>query len=214
MALKLQTAPSGACITLAEAKLHLRVDAADEDALITALIDAATQDAEHLMQRAVMPQQWKLTVDSFTSDSVSVTTDYAVSQVLGGGVAVVGGCLLLQRPTVISVDSVKYIAAATGVQTTLANTEYQVDLGNDLVGRLAPAYGKSWPSVRAQLGAVEVLFTCGWADAAAVPAVVKQWIKLRIGALYENREAWTFHRPIERNAFVDYLLDRYRVFTI
>ena len=190
MALKLLTAPTLACLTLAEAKLHLRVDVSDDDTLITALIDAATQDAEHLMQRAIMPQQWVLTLDAFED------------------------VIQLQRPIVTALVSVKYIAAATGVQTTLAGSEYQLDLGNDLVGRLVPTYGKTWPATRAQLSAVEVVFACGWANAAAVPSVIKAWILLRIGALYANREAWTLHRAIERNEFVDLMLDRYRIFTI
>jgi len=189
MALKLQTAPAAPCITTAEAKGHLRVTANSEDALIDALVLAATQDAEHLMQRAIMPQAWLLTLDAFAS------------------------CIKLQRPPVVAVTSVNYAAADTGTVTLLPNTEYQLDLGSDLYARLVPVYGKTWPATRAQIAAVQILFTCGWADAAAVPAVIRQWILLRIGALYENREAWTLGKAIEQNPHLDFMLDRYRVFT-
>lgn len=190
MALKLLMAPTVPCVTLADAKLHCRVDVPDDDALITQLVDAATQDAEHLMQRAIMPQQWQLTLDAFPS------------------------CIELQRPIVTAINSVKYVASATGTLTTLAGTEYLADLDSELVGRVTPAYGKSWPDTRVQLGAVQIVFTCGWPDANSVPAVIKRWICLRVGALYENREAWTLGKAIERNEFVDQLLDRYRIFTV
>lgn len=190
MALKLLTPPALACVTLAEAKLHCRIDVSDDDALITQLVDAATQEAEHVMKRAIMPQQWQLALDAFVA------------------------CIELRRPTVTAVDSIKYIAAATGTLTTLPGSEYLADLDGELVGRVTPAYGKSWPDTRCQLSAVQVVFTCGWADANSVPAVIKRWICLRVGALYEHREAWTLGKPIERNEFVDQLLDRYRIFTV
>jgi len=194
MALKLLTPPALPCVSLAEAKAHCRVDTlgTEEDALLTSLVAAATQDAEHLMQRAIMPQQWLLTLDAFPPD-----------------------CIELRRPPVTAVDAVRYAAADTGALTTLtAGADYQVDLADEYTARVAPAYGKGWPAARVHLGAVQVQFTCGWASAAAVPAVVRQWILLRVGAFYENREAWTLGKPIERNQFIDGLLDRYRVFTV
>ena len=47
--------------------------------------------------------------------------------------------------------------------------------------------------------------------AGLVPASVKQWVLMRVGAYYDNRDAWTSGKPIERNAFVDRLLDRWKV---
>jgi hypothetical protein len=49
-----------------------------------------------------------------------------------------------------------------------------------------------------------------------VPEPIKQWIRLQVGSLYENRESWTVGRTavMNENAFVDRLLDRYRVFTV
>jgi uncharacterized phiE125 gp8 family phage protein len=205
MALKLQSAPAASCLTLAEAKLHLRVDVSEDDLLIQALIDAATQDAEHLMQRAVMPQKWLLTLDSFGGIDATALSSPSV--------VYVSSSINLPRPPVTAVDSVQYVAAATGVLTTLSPSAYLLDAGSDLVGRLTPVYGTSWPATRVQLAAVQIIFSCGWANAALVPAIVKQWILLRIAALYENREAWST-KPLLRNEFLDQLLDRYRVFTL
>jgi uncharacterized phiE125 gp8 family phage protein len=189
MTLKLQTAATVLPVTLAEAKLHLRVDGADEDALITSLIGAATLDAEHLMGRAVMPQKWQVTLDAFINS------------------------IDLQRPPVTAVDSVKYVNAA-GALTTVDPSVYQLVGVGEYTSRVVPAYGQAWPSPRAQAEAVQIVFSTGHADAASVPESIKAWIKLRVGALYEHREAWTVGQKIERNEHVDFLLDRYRTWLL
>ena len=53
------TPPAAEPLTLAEAKLHLRVDAdiTDDDSLITALIVTARQQAEHRTGRSLVSQQ-------------------------------------------------------------------------------------------------------------------------------------------------------------
>lgn len=200
MPLTLVTPPTLAPVSLADAKVHLRVDGSAEDTLIEALISAATEDAEHVMQRAILPQQWLLTLDNFYAGTPAAAAD-------------VCNTIALQRPTVTTVNSVKYIDATTGTLTTLDSAEYQVDLSSPLQARLAPAYGKAWPDTRAQLGAVQVLFTAGWLTEAAVPPNIKAWVLLRVGALYQQREGWTQGKAIERNQFLDYMLDRWRVFT-
>ena len=192
MPLTLQTPPSpvSTAVTLAEAKAHLRVDGADEDAGILSMVRAATEEAEHLMGRAVMPQAWALTLDGFGRDLI-----------------------LLDRPTVVSVTTVDYVdpqgapgqVVTTGLQL-IAYSEYQT--------LLAPAYGTPWPATRCQPGAVRIVFACGYANAAAVPEAIKTWIKLRVGALYEHRESWTLGKAIERNEFLDYMLDRYRTWSV
>ena len=48
-------------VTLAEAKAWCRIDAADEDALVSALIAAARLQVESLTGRALVTQTWRLT---------------------------------------------------------------------------------------------------------------------------------------------------------
>lgn len=195
MSLTLITPPTAAALTTAEAKLHVRVSGSAEDLLIDAMIAAATQEAEHLMQRAILPQTWRLTLDEWPCGA---------SQIVH-----------LPMGKVTAVSSVRYAAADTGTMTPLTfATDYQADLSSDLTARLLPAYGKTWPATRLQLAAVEVTFVAGWPDAASVPPLIKSWLLLRVGALYENRQAWTEGRSINRNGFVDGLLDRYRRVTL
>jgi uncharacterized phiE125 gp8 family phage protein len=188
--LLLQEAPAANTlpVSLAEAKLHLRVDAADEDTLITSLINAATQEAEHVMQRAIMPQKWRYIAAAF-EDAVP-----------------------LRRPLVTAVESVQYVDTAGATQTLAAPAWRLVEAG--LHHELRPAVGGSWPAVRYQEDAVRVTFVAGWADAAAVPELIKAWIKLRLGALYEHRGAWSSGQPIHANEHINFLLDRWRVFTL
>lgn len=65
MALKLITAATALAVSLVEAKEHLRVTESTEDTLITAMITAATEVAEQITGRAIMPQTWELTLDAF-----------------------------------------------------------------------------------------------------------------------------------------------------
>ena len=55
----LVTAPTEEPVSLAEAKLHLRVDYTNDDVLIGALITAARQHAENDTRRALVTQTWR-----------------------------------------------------------------------------------------------------------------------------------------------------------
>jgi uncharacterized phiE125 gp8 family phage protein len=164
---QLITAPASEPITLAEAKLHLRVDGTDEDTLITSQITAARQAAEQFMGRAIISQTWRAVLDAWPT----------------------GDVIELRQPWVRSITAVRYIDGA-GVQQTLANTEYRlVDRGENDFGRLQPAFGKSWPGVRNDAAVIEIDFVAGWTDAASVPQTVKSAVKFMLGHLYANRES-------------------------
>ena len=191
MALKLITAATTYPVTLADAKLHCKVDDAADDALITAMITSAAELAEQQLGRALMTQTWELTLDSFP-DAFELT-----------------------RVPVQSVTSVKYYDT-TGTLQTLASNLYSVDTADgDGFAYIAPAYNTSWPDTREQINAVVVRFVAGYTDAASVPEPIKTWIKLMIGTMYENREAEAHIARASagtvRMQFVDRLLDRYRV---
>lgn len=52
-------------LTLAEAKLYLRVDGDVEDLLIASLIRAAREAAEEYLRKSLANQQWKLTYEDY-----------------------------------------------------------------------------------------------------------------------------------------------------
>lgn len=186
MSLKVITGPSAEPVALTEAKVHLRVDGTDEDALITSLIVAARQGAEHMTGRALMPQALELALDCFP------------------------GVIKLPRPPFVSITSIKYIDEA-GVEQTLAAEDYQIDSHSEPARVLLP-YGGSWPLVRWQANAVLIRYEAGYADAAAVPDEIKSWMLLRIGMLYANRESVATGVSVASIPYVDRLLDAYRTY--
>ena len=182
--------PAAEPLTLADAKLHLRVDAdiTEDDGLIAALIVTARHQAEHRTGRALVTQQWRLGLDRFADDSLE-----------------------LPLPKLQSAQSVTYLDS-NGTRQTLANTEYDV-ITDELVGRLLPAFGKTWPDCRIRPGSVQVSYTCGYGAASDVPQSIKAWMLLAIGAWYENREALTSGKPVAElpRSFWDGLLDPFYV---
>lgn len=189
MSLKLITPPALEPVTLAEAKLHLRVSGTAEDTLITALIVAARQHAEHITERAFITQTWELALDAFPAAEIR-----------------------LPRPALLTIVSVKYDDAAA-VEQTISGSGYTLDT-HAQPGWLLPAYNTTWPTTLAAANAVRIRYTAGYGPAAAdVPAGIKAWMLLRIGALYRNREELADGRQAVPS-FVDRLLDPYRIWVL
>lgn len=188
MALIRIAAPASEPLALADAKAHCRVDHTDDDALITALIVAAREQAEHETGRALVTQTWELVHDTFPE------------------------AFVLRKAPIASVTSVKYLDPATGVEQTLDPADTLLDNASE-PGYLVPAYGKAWPTARAVPNAVRCRYVCGYGNAAAVPQAIKQWMLLAIGTLYAQRE--TFASGTVANLpdrFWGSLLDPYRLY--
>ena len=168
-------------VTLDEAKLHLRVDGTDEDALIQGLISAARESCEDRIEGAIPVTGWKLTLDAFPD------------------------AIRLPRAPIASVESVKYLDA-DGVQQTLSALDYLVDTVST-PGYIVPAYGKAWPETREQINAVEVEYTAG---SATTPAALKAAILLMVGSLYAFREDDSVGQVSKIPTGVDALLDPFR----
>ena len=194
MSLRLVTPASALAVTLAEAKAHLRVDGTDEDSLITALIAAATETAEQITGRAIMLQTWEIAIDAFP-ESIDIT-----------------------RVPLSSVTSVTYTDAAGASQTLTSGTHYRIRTIDDFsFSSIVPAYGYTWPTTRSDTDVVVVRFVAGYANAAAVPQPIKNWILLAIGDMYARRERSSTGTERSQSAplqFADGLLDRYKVWSL
>ncbi len=66
-------------LTLAEAKLYLRVDGNEEDSLIADLISAARDAAEKYLRNSLVEQQWKLSFDDYAPQTVTLAYGPVVS---------------------------------------------------------------------------------------------------------------------------------------
>lgn len=185
MGLKVITPVATEPVTLAEAKLHLRVDHSTDDTLISSLISAAREECEHLLERALAPQTLRLSIDAFPADGIE-----------------------LPRPPVTSIESIQYVDT-DGATQTLAGSDYYLDDEQE-PSWVVPAYGVVWPDTRDEANAVVVTYVAGYTDC---PDVIRAWILLRVGTLYCTREADS-DKPALPSPFADRLLDRYRIWGV
>ncbi len=188
MSLQLVTPPAGEPVSLAETKLHLRVDFDEDDTLINGCIAAARQAAETLTGRQLITARWKLVLDAFPACAI-----------------------LVAKCPVQSVASIQYLDM-NGSSQTMPAADYVVDTACE-PARITPVFGKTWPPTLPQIGAVTVIFDAGYGSASSVPEGIKSWIKLRVGSLYAHREEMSvlMRGRIDPLPFVDGLLDPYRV---
>ena len=189
MAIVVHTAPTEEPITLAEAKLHCRVDTTDDDELLVMLISAVRQQAETNLQRHIITQTLDAYFDEFGEE------------------------ILL--PPMQSVTAITYVDLA-GATHTLAADQYIVDAVSK-PSRITPAYAVTWPATRNQVNAVKVRFVAGYGLPVAVPQCIKNWMLIRIATLYANRGQIVISdgrvQMIEMpESFIDSLLDSERVY--
>lgn len=188
MNLKLITAPATEPVSLAEAKVHLKIESTDttEDDLITNLIKAAREQAEEYTRRAFISQTWELQMDAFDKEAYD-----------------------LEKTPVQSITSVKYYDV-NGTEQTLASTYYELDTASQ-PNRIVQAYNQSWPGVRGHTNDIKIRFVAGYTT---VPASIKSAILLIVGHLYEHREDVVVGRQVnELPNGCYYLLSPYRLFT-
>ncbi len=163
MKAQLITPPATEPVTLADAKLHLRVETEmeEDDDLIAALIVTAREQAEHLTGLRLITQTWALEMDKDES-------------------VILDGFLPLQS---IASDGADYVL------------------------------DKKWPPRVRVSDSATLTLICGYGVAADIPRSIVQWILLRIGALYEQREnlPFTTASQIVPHSFADALLDPYRI---
>lgn len=159
----LVTAPSIEPVSLAEAKLHLKIDHTDEDAFITSLLSMARFRVEEYCHVGLLTQTWALKAESFPNE---LELPYA--------------------GTLQSVTHVKYLNPL-GVLTTLNSSEYFVStdegkiyLTDDFSNPELFEYG--WP--------VTITYVVGATAANLIPERFKHAIKILLTAHYENREGF------------------------
>jgi len=195
------SAPTIEPVTLAEARMHLRIDASDtaEDTLISGFIVAARMQAEHTLNCKLITQTWDVPYDAFPAagESIRIASGLSPAQ---------------------SIDQVAYLDS-TSVARTVSSSNYVLD-ASSLPGYVFPVAGYSWPTdVAESANAVKVRVTSGYGSLASdVPRNIWSWMLLQIGALYRNREAFatsafagTGSVSALPNQFTDRLLDPHRV---
>lgn len=169
MSWKVITEPAEEPISLAEAKLNLRIDddLDHEDDVVEGLIVAARRYCEKHTGRQFVTAGLRLALDKFPARE--------------------RGLIELPSPPLIGSVVVKYYDA-DNVLTTLAADAYDVDTIGE-PGRIRPVTGTNWPTVRDRLNAVLIEYSAGYGSAADVPFTIKRAMHLLVGHWFKNREA-------------------------
>ena len=160
MSLSLITPPTLEPVSLAEVKAHLKIDTADEDSLLESLIAAARARAEWHSGRAFVTQSWCLKLDAWPQDGIAE----------------------IPLPPLRSVSEIA-VTDRNGVRTVLDPARYYVDTASE-PGRVV--FDEPQRNLRAH-DCLEIAFTDGYGDAAAVPEPVREAILEIVADLHAHR---------------------------
>lgn len=167
---ELVVAPNAECVSLADAKAHLRVDHDEDDALIAAFVGAAVQHLDGyggILGRALMQQDWRQFLQFWPA---SRSVDLALAPV-------------------VSIEAVA-VRGADGVPVTIDPANYRLVGGAGASPRLLFTLDAALPSLAREPDAVFVTFRAGYGNAAEkLPPALKSAILLMVGDLYRFRDS-------------------------
>lgn len=154
-------------IDTAKAKAWLKVEHADEDALIAGLVNSAVAHIEAITGKFLSPKAFTQTLRGFP-----VQSPYLVK---------------LHRGPVTGITSVAYDPSDGSVEATVLNFRLAEGHGRFFNGTLQPAFGERWPGALAGAGTVRITGTAGYAEGEA-PELDTACLQL-VAHWYLNREA-------------------------
>lgn len=169
--LQVVTPAASYAVTVDELKTELSISDTAWDAKLLLLIKEASEQLEAATGRALLVQTFCEFYD---------------------WVPLAAWCpLRLHRAPLIAVSSIKYLDT-NGAEQTWASSQYDVDIHRE-PARIALSFTGSLPTVREVIKSFYVTYTAGYATAAAVPAIAKEFIYVYTQARYERRT----HAPEE-----------------
>jgi len=159
------TPPASEPVSLAEAKLYLRVDHAHEDTLIATLIGAAREAVEAGIGRALITRRVRESLDIWRREAVQ-------GAVLGLG-------------PVTNVVAVRLLTDE-GSQSVLNPERYRLEGHRD---RPRLVFPPGVPATLRSAGGIEIEYDCGFAeDAADLPIALRLATLQIVASLYELRQ--------------------------
>jgi uncharacterized phiE125 gp8 family phage protein len=165
MTLTIVTPAASEPVSLAEAKLFLRIDHNSEDSLIATLIGAAREAVEAGCGRALITRRVRESLDIWRRDAV-------------------GGAELGLGP-VTNVVAVRLIAD-NGAQSVIDPARYRLDGRGD---RPRLVFDTGLPATLRSVGGIEIEYDAGFAsDAPSLPVSLRLATLHIVAALYEARQ--------------------------
>jgi uncharacterized phiE125 gp8 family phage protein len=183
--LELVDSPPFLPVSVDDAKLHLRIDSTDEDAILRGFIESATEYVENATDRQLITASYAYSFDR-------VPCDRRVE---------------LPKSPLVSVGSITYIDADGQLQT-LSPSAYRAVLNR------TPAHVHFIslpPSLSCREDAITITYAAGYGNPEDVPFLLQMAIKQLVGTWYANRESVVDRQLYDVPAGVDRILDSYRV---
>jgi uncharacterized phiE125 gp8 family phage protein len=191
MALKLINPPATEPIALDEIENFLRISNEPDVTILTDMISAARKRVEAMTGRQLITATWELRLDSFP------------------------GMIKIPMPPLQSITFLKYLDTGGIEQDLTEDIDFIVDTYSE-PARITPAYGTVWPLTQSVFNAVRLIFVAGYGDNDTdIPEPIRNYMKVFIGAMYENRELMALSNSpsaLIKFDFLDGLLDEYRVY--
>lgn len=161
MTLLRTVAPEAEPVTLADARLNLRIEHDSEDALLEGLIRAAREEVEAACGLALIDQSWRLVLDRMPRSSRVLLRRHPVREILS--------------VTVYDRD---------GAAAVIDPAQYQLDAH----ARPARLHFADGPAPGLALNGIEIDFTAGFGEAGTdVPDLLKRAMLLLVAHWYEFR---------------------------
>ena len=181
-------------ITLAEAKIHLRVGDSGDDDYITSLIFAAQDAINNYCNINLMSRTIIQNCDTWEDTKI----------------------LLISPPAnsgTVSLTSVQYYNT-TNVLTTDTLANYILDSGST-PPRLELKQDKTYPKTYERNSAIKISYLCGQLQASRIPFALKQAALIFVGQFYENRQIDVVGRTVGTiPTAAKFLMEPYRIQTL
>jgi uncharacterized phiE125 gp8 family phage protein len=155
-------------VSLAEAKMHCRVDTETDDIYIQALISTARQYVEDIQDITICSSVWEVKYDLFP----------------------VWAIVLPRMPLQASQPITITYRSGDGTYSTLssANSDFQVD-GSVLPGRVYPQWARAWPATRGDENSVTIRYSAGYGEGGRdAPPTLRHLMMLLVAHWYESRQ--------------------------
>lgn len=159
---ELYTAPSGNVVNIATLAAHLRIDARDEDDVLSDLLSDAVAAVQDYTRRVLLTQTWDQYYDDFADP------------------------LILAVQPVESVTLITY-TDSNGSSQTLATSVYELgsEDGAPVVRR---KHNEDWPVTRDHKDVVKVRYVAGYGDPADVPESLAKAVRVHAAWNHRHRE--------------------------
>lgn len=171
-------------VSLAQAKLAVRVDTDDEDLFIAGLIASARQMCESITGRSFMTQEYSLFLDRWPHRAATEWWDGIRDGAISEHERV--ACVDLPRGPVASVDEIR-VYAQSGSYAVVDTQAYRIENAS-LTSRVVLQDGATVPQAQQTTGGIEIRYTSGYGDTAdTVPPLAVTAMLQLIADMYQNR---------------------------